>query len=120
MAVLDHLDPDMDCGRFVDDPAFIRRFNVSGGRAHLAYPVPLVEMMPAPLQALNKMTGSFAVIIGLIEANLCALPPPSTTHLSRRFGLSRAQVRNVIAAGCSADLFVPAGPKEIRPHAPVA
>ena len=104
-AALDILEPEMDRSRFVDDPAFRARFQVSAGRAHLADPVPLADRVPEPLSSLRSMLGSYSVIAGIMEAELCGHPPPSATRLARRFGLSRSQVTNLFAAGERLDVF---------------
>lgn len=114
VAALDLLDPTMQRARYVDDPAFIARFNVSGGRAHLADAIPLADRMPEPLATMKTMLGSFSVIIGIMEAELCGRAPPSTARLAWRFGLSRAQVRNVLVAGCEAGLFASSKAGDVR------
>lgn len=105
VAALDLLEPEMRRSRFVDDPAFVTRFHVSGGRAHLAGTVPLADRVPRPMSSMKSMLGSYAVIAGIMEAELHDRPSPPVASLSRRFGLSRAQVRNVLAAGQQLDVF---------------
>ena len=104
-AALDLLEPEMARARFLDDPAFLTRFNVSGGRAHLADAIPLADRVPEPLSLLKSMLGSYSVIVGVMEADLGGRPVPPAGHLARRFGLSRTQVREIIAAGLRAGLF---------------
>jgi len=105
VAALDLLEPAMHRARYVDDPDFIKRFNVSGGRAHLADRVALADRMPEPLASLKEMLGSFSVVAGLMEAELFGRDPPSTANLAWRFGLSRGQVRNILTVGHDRGLF---------------
>lgn len=111
---LDLLEPKLERQSYLDDPAFAIRFNVSGGRAHLSDEIPLVDRMPQPLADLNVMSGSFSIIVGVMEADTSGLPPPSRAGLASRFGLSRGQVLNIIKAGVSLGLFQ-AGKSSVGP-----
>ena len=104
-AALDILEPELERSRLIDDQAFMDAYSVSGGRAHLQDPVPLVDRVPAPLSSLKHMLGSYSVIVAVVLARLEGRAAPSHHDMARRYGLSRAQVSNVMAAGLNQGLF---------------
>jgi hypothetical protein len=108
-AALDVLDPSVQRSRFIKDRAFIDAFSISGGRAHLEDPVPLADQVPEPLSSLKSMLGSYSVILAVVLAHLTNSSVPSQHAIARRFGMSRRQVGNVMAAASTQGLFASAG-----------
>jgi hypothetical protein len=107
-AALDVLDPSVQRRGYIADRAFIDAFSVSGGRAHLEDPVPLADKVPEPLSSLKSMLGSYSVILAVVLAHLTGSSVPSQHQIAKRFGMSRRQVGNVMAAASSRGLFASA------------
>jgi hypothetical protein len=106
IAALEALEPERGWARmFAEDQNLTRRFLVSGGRDHLAER-PLAELMPEPLADLRLQAGAFSVILAVLIAASDERVAPSRSEIARRFGMSKTQVSNVIAAAAARKLFV--------------
>jgi DNA-binding MarR family transcriptional regulator len=115
---LDRLEPEMQRARMLgEDPTFADRFLVSGGRAHLAGtpPADLVPEFPAFFGARD---GAGAALLAVMLADMDGAPVPSRADIAKRFGLSKTQVTNVLAAGEAQGFFVldAAGVPAATPH----
>jgi DNA-binding MarR family transcriptional regulator len=96
---LDTLQPDGRRGQMLrDDPRFVERFLVSGGRDH-AGAEPPADRMPEFIGFFGSREGAAAVTLAVVLAHIDRTPLPSRAHIARRFGLSKTQVSNIIGEG---------------------
>jgi DNA-binding MarR family transcriptional regulator len=102
---LDHLQPEVGRARLLrEDPDFIDRFLVSGGRDHIVGEPP-ADRMPDFIAFFGSREGAFAVIIAVALAAIDGTPMPSRAAIARRFGLSKSQVTSIIAEGAARGYF---------------
>ena len=102
---LDALDPQARREAMLrDDPAFIERFLVSGGRDHVANEPP-AGRMPDFIGFFGAREGAATVIISVMLADIDASTLPSRGDIARRFGLSKSQVSNIIVEGARLGFF---------------
>lgn len=98
-AALDTLQPRMRRGEMLrDDPTFIERFLVSGGRDH-ADNEPPADRMPEFIGFFGAREGANAVILAVILAGTDGTPVPSRARIAKRYGLSKTQITHVIGEG---------------------
>lgn len=98
-ATLDTLQPRMRRGEMLrDDPTFIERFLISGGRDHVDNQPP-ADRMPEFIGFFGAREGANAVILAVILAGTDGTPMPSRARIAKRYGLSKTQVTNVIGEG---------------------
>jgi len=96
---LDVLQPEMRRAQMLrNDPHFVERFLVAGGRDHIAGEPP-ADRMPDFICFFGRREGAAAVILALMLANIDRGPPPSRAHIAKRFGLSKTQVSSIIGEG---------------------
>ena len=81
-----------------DDPTFVERFLVAGGRDHIDNEPP-ADRMPEFIGFFGAREGANAVILSVILAEIDATPMPSRARIAKRYGLSKTQVTNVINEG---------------------
>jgi len=104
-AALDTLQPQMRRGEMLhDDPTFIERFLVAGGRDHTDNEPP-ADRMPEFIGFFGAREGANAVILSVILAGIDATPMPSRARIAKRYGLSKTQVSNVIGEGARIGYF---------------
>lgn len=84
--------------RLAGDLSVLAHLYRSGGREHASGLNP-VAMMPRLMQFCGGREGGAVVSYALIAARADNVPAPSRQALSDRFGLSKSQVAQVIAAG---------------------
>jgi hypothetical protein len=120
VSALDILEPDMQRTRLLrEDPGFSDRFLVSGGRDHLAN-TPPADRMPEFMALYGARDGAGAAVLAVMLADIDGTPVPSRAAIARRFGLSKTQVSNVLAAGEAKGFFtldgagVPAATAHLR------
>ncbi len=102
---LDALQPEMRrAQRLRDDPAFIERFLVAGGRAHIEAEPP-ADRMPEFIAFFGHREGAGALIIATMLAFVEGSPLPSRARIAKRFGLSKTQVQNLIGEGVKFGFF---------------
>ena len=102
---LDALQPQLQRARLLrDDPAFIDRFLVAGGRDHIAAEPP-ADRMPEFIAFFGHREGAGAVILAVMLAFLEGRVVPSRQHIARRFGLSKAQVSSLLGEGTRLGFF---------------
>lgn len=102
---LDALQPDLQCGRRLrEDPTFVERFLVAGGRDHIDSEPP-ADRMPEFIAFFGHREGAGALIIATMLAFLEAAPLPSRERIARRFGLSKTQVSNLVREGGKLGFF---------------
>jgi hypothetical protein len=105
VASLDALQPQLQRARLLrDDPTFIDRFLVAGGRDHIEAEPP-ADRMPEFIAFFGHREGAGAVILAVMLAFLERTSLPSRQHIARRFGLSKAQVSNLIGEGARLGFF---------------
>jgi len=98
-AALDTLQPQMRRGEMLrDDPAFIERFLVCGGRDHVDNEPP-ADRMPEFIGFFGAREGANAVILAVILSGTDGTPVPSRARIAKRYGLSKTQITNVIGEG---------------------
>jgi hypothetical protein len=98
-AALDTLQPRMRRGEMLrDDPTFIERFLVAGGRDH-ADNEPPADRMPEFIGFFGAREGANAVILAVILAGTDGTPVPSRARIAKRYGLSKTQITHVIGEG---------------------
>jgi hypothetical protein len=96
---LDVLQPEAGRARMLrDDPHFVQRFLVSGGRDHAATEPP-ADRMPDFIGYFGSREGAAAVVLAAMLADIDNTPVPSRAHIAKRFGLSKTQVTNIINEG---------------------
>lgn len=96
---LDVLQPEMRRAQLLrNDPHFVDRFLVAGGRDHVAGEPP-ADRMPEFIAFFGGREGAAAVILAVILADIDGAPPPSRAPIAKRFGLSKTQVSNIIGEG---------------------
>jgi hypothetical protein len=96
---LDVLQPEAGRARMLrNDPHFVQRFLVSGGRDHAATEPP-ADRMPDFIGFFGSREGAAAVVLAAMLADIDNTPVPSRAQIARRFGLSKTQVTNVINEG---------------------
>jgi hypothetical protein len=104
-STLDLLEPELDrVGKLRDDPLFIERFLISGGR-HFTSTVPLTERMPEFRFFFEGPDGAFVVLIVLVLAQMQGAPAQSRAAIAKRFGLSKTQVTRVLSTGADQGFF---------------
>ena len=102
---LDALQPQGQRARLLrEDPTFIDRFLVAGGRDHVDSEPP-ADRMPEFIDYFGHREGAGAVILAVMLAQLAGTSLPSRQHIARRFGLSKAQVSNLIGEGARLGFF---------------
>lgn len=102
---LDILEPQVERARRLrDDPSFIERFLVSGGR-HFTSTTPLTERMPEFRFFFDGPEGAVPVLLSLLLAEMQGTPIPSRAKIAKRFGLSKTQVTRVLVAGAQQGFF---------------
>jgi len=105
VAALDDLEPHLQRTRLLrDDPEFIARFLVSGGR-HFTAATPPTERMPELRFFFDGPEGALVVLIALVLTATQGAPAPSRSAIAKRFGLSKTQVTRVLAAGAEQGFF---------------
>ncbi|MCJ2069362.1 hypothetical protein MKK75_11240 [Methylobacterium sp. J-030] len=105
IAALETLEPDRGWARtFATDADLPRRFLLSGGRDHVEGR-PIAELMPHTLAEFTAQAGAFSVIWAVLLASDRGHSPPSRSAIGKRYGLSKTQVTNVIAAGAEQGVF---------------
>lgn len=87
-----------------DDPGFVERFLVSGGRDHAAA-TPPADHMPEFIGFFGSREGAAAVILAVMQAGFDCVPVPSRAGIAKRFGLSKTQVSNIIGEGVKLGFF---------------
>ena len=117
---LDVLQPRMRRAEMLrDDPGFIERFLVNGGRDHVD-DGPVASRMPKFVAFFGGREGASGVILAVMQAEFDDVPLPSRAALARRFGLSKTQVTKIIAEGVALGFFstdpaaVPSSTTELR------
>jgi DNA-binding MarR family transcriptional regulator len=96
---LDVLQPEMRRAQMLqNDPHFVERFLVAGGREHIAGEPP-ADRMPDFIGFFGRREGAAAVILAVMLADIDREPLPSRAHIAKRFGLSKTQVSNIIGEG---------------------
>lgn len=96
---LDALQPEMQRARLLrDDPTFVDRFLVSGGRDHIVGDPP-ADRMPEFIGFFGSREGAAAVILAVMLADIDGIPVPSRAQIAKRFGLTKSQVTNIIGEG---------------------
>lgn len=96
---LDLLVPDHPrAERMQSDPAIMIHLYRSGGR-EFATGLQPQTMMPEFMEFCGQREGGSVLAMGLFLAARDGTRPPSRLELSRRFGLSKSQVAQVVAAG---------------------
>ena len=100
-----------------EDPDFIRRFLVSGGRAHIDGEPP-ADRMPDFIGYFGSREGAAALVLSIMLADIDGTPLPSRAQIARRFGLSKTQVSKMIAEGEHRGFFAvdAAGIPAATPH----
>lgn len=99
VGALDVLQPDeVRAQQLKDDPDFIRRFLVSGGRDHIVGEPP-ADRMPEFIGFFGSREGAAALVLSVMLADIDGTPLPSRAQIARRFGLSKTQVFKMIAEG---------------------
>jgi hypothetical protein len=102
---LDVLQPEMQRARmFAQDPDFIRRFASGAGREH-ATGIPLIDRLPEFTSFFGKREGAIPVVLTIMLSDIDSTPLPSRGHISRRFGLSKTQVSNLLIEGTERGYF---------------
>lgn len=81
-----------------NDPDFIRRFLVSGGRDHIVGEPP-ADRMPEFIGFFGSREGAAALVLSVMLAGIDGTPLPSRAQIASRFGLSKTQVSKMIAEG---------------------
>lgn len=103
---LDVLQPSMQrANKLRDDPHFVERFLVAGGRDH-ASATPPADYMPAFISFFGSREGAAAVILSVMQASFDSVPVPSRASIAKRFGLSKTQVSNVAGEGTKLGFFI--------------
>ncbi|HEY8127409.1 MAG TPA: hypothetical protein VIF39_01655 [Hyphomicrobium sp.] len=96
---LDVLQPEMRRAQLLrNDPHFVERFLVAGGRDHIAGEPP-ADRMPEFISFFGAREGAAAVVLAVMLANIDRGPSPSRAHIAKRFGLSKTQVSIIIGEG---------------------
>jgi hypothetical protein len=120
VSALDILEPDMQRTRMLrEDPGFPDRFLVSGGRDHLTG-TPPADRMPEFMAFYGARDGAGAAVLSVMLADIDGTPVPSRAAIAKRFGLSKTQISNVLAAGEAKGFFmldaagVPAATQRLR------
>jgi hypothetical protein len=105
VSALDILEPDMRRTPMLqEDPGFPDRFLVSGGRDHLAN-TPPADRMPEFMALYGARDGAGAAVLAVMLADIDGTPVPSRAAIAKRFGLSKTQISNVLAAGEAKGFF---------------
>jgi hypothetical protein len=118
VAALDSLEPEMQRTRMLrEDPGFADRFLVSGGREHLTG-TPPADRMPEFMAFFGARDGAGAAVLSVMQAAIDGTRVPSRAAIAKRFGLSKTQVSNVLAAGEAIGFFTldGAGVPAATPH----
>ena len=120
VSALDILEPDVQRTRMLrEDPGFADRFLVSGGRDHLTG-TPPADRMPEFIAFYGARDGAGAAVLSVMLADIDGTPVPSRAAIAKRFGLSKTQVSNIMAAGEARGFFtldsagVPAATPRLR------
>lgn len=99
VTLLDLLQPQARRGELLrDDPSFVERFLVSGGRDQIEGRHP-ADRMSEFMAFFATREGAAAVTPSIALADIDGVAAPSRAQLARRFGLSKTQVSNVIDEG---------------------
>ena len=99
VGALDLLEPAMQRTMMLErDKGFADRFLVSGGRDHLIG-TPPADRMPEFIGFFGAREGASAVTLVVMLADIDGTAVPSRAVIAKRFGLSKTQVSNVMAAG---------------------
>lgn len=102
---LDALLPEGQRARMLrDDPTFVQRFLVSGGRDH-SMGEPPADRMPEFISFFGSREGAATVIISVMLADIDRTPLPSRAQIAKRFGLSKTQVASIIEDGTRLGFF---------------
>jgi DNA-binding MarR family transcriptional regulator len=102
---LDVLQPQMRRTAMLgDDPGFIERFLVSGGRDHIDGG-PVAGRMPKFVGFYGGREGASAVILAVMQSEFDGVPPPSRAVIARRFGVSKTQITKIVAEGVALGFF---------------
>ena len=105
VGALDALQPQLRYAqRLRDDPAFIERFLVSGGREHIESEPP-ADRMPEFIGFFGHREGAGALIVATMLAAIEGTPVPSRARIAGRFGLSKTQVQNLIGEAVELGFF---------------
>lgn len=105
VAALDILEPQgQRARRLREDPEFVRRFLLSGGRNFMAS-TPLTERMPEFSFFLDGQEGAMMTLLALLLAKMLGAPTPSRATIARQFGLSKTQVTRVVTAAAAQGFF---------------
>ena len=105
VTALDILEPHgQRARRLRDDPEFVRRFLLSGGRSFMAS-TPLTERMPEFSFFLDGREGAMMTLLALLLAKMLGAPAPSRGAIARQFGLSKTQVTRVVTAAAEQGFF---------------
>jgi hypothetical protein len=102
---LDILEPTAARGTLLrQDPEFIRRFLVSGGRDHAGDTQP-ADLMPDFISFFGGREGAASVIVAVMLNDSATEKMPNKTQLARNYGLSKTQVLAVIGEGLQRNYF---------------
>jgi hypothetical protein len=102
---LDVLQPEMQRAQmWKNDPEFLRRFLVAGGREHTTGKL-LIDRMPEFNGFFGKREGAVALVLVGMLAHIDGTQPPSRGDIAKRFGLSKTQVSRVFAEGARMGYF---------------
>lgn len=118
VGALDSLEPAMQRTMMLEhDKGFADRFLVSGRRDHVTG-TPPADRMPEFIGFYGAIEGASAVTLVVMLADIDGTPLPSRAAIARRFGLSKTQVSNVMAAGEAIGFFTldAAGVPAATPH----
>ncbi|MET3924695.1 hypothetical protein [Devosia sp. 2618] len=90
--------------RLRDDPDLLVHFFRSSGREFGAGVQPMT-IQPEFMAFYGNKEGGSAMVMALLLADMENLPPPNRAEISRRFGLSKSQVTQLIAQGQAAGML---------------
>jgi hypothetical protein len=105
VAALDILEPEYKRTQSLhDDPGFIERFLVSGGR-QFTTSTPPTERVPELSFFADGPENAFLILVVVRLAEMQGVPVGSRAEIARRFGLSKTQVTSVLTGGAERGFF---------------
>jgi hypothetical protein len=105
VAALDILEPEHERTQSLrDDPGFIERFLISGGR-QFTTATPPTERVPELSFFADGPENAFLILVIVRLAEMQGVPAGSRAEIARRFGVSKTQVTSVLSGGAERGFF---------------
>lgn len=105
VAALDVLEPEFNRTQLLhDDPGFVERFLVFGGR-QFTTATPPTERVPELSFFADGPENAFLVLVVVRLAEILGRPVGSRAEIAHRFGLSKTQVTSVLTGGAERGFF---------------